>query len=115
VGPMLASLPLIARCRGMLIDVFRTLGSVPLFAYVTHLYVVHLCGIVLNLAAGNDIDGQFDYLAKMAVSPAQLQGLGLPLPFVYATWIFVVGVVYMASRWFAELRKRRTEWWLSYL
>jgi uncharacterized membrane protein len=115
VGPMLASLPLIARCRGMLIDVCRTLGSVPLFAYVTHLYVVHLCGIVLNLAVGNDIDGQFDYLAKMAVSPSQLQGLGLPLPFVYVTWIFVVGVVYMASRWFAELRRRRTEWWLSYL
>jgi uncharacterized membrane protein len=115
LGPMLASLPLIARCRGMLIDVLRTLGAVPLFAYVTHLYLMHLCGIALNLAAGKNIDGQFDYLAKMAVSPSQLQGLGLPLPFVYLTWVFVVGVVYVASRWFAELRRRRTEWWLSYL
>jgi len=40
---------------------------------------------------------------------------GFPLWVVYAVWIFVIVALYPACRWFARLRQRRHDWWLSYL
>jgi hypothetical protein len=33
----------------------------------------------------------------------------------YAVWAVTVFVLYWPSRWFMELRRRRDDWWLSYL
>jgi hypothetical protein len=42
-------------------------------------------------------------------------GYGYNLPFVYLMWITAVVLLYFPCRWFAELKRRRHEWWLSYL
>ena len=34
---------------------------------------------------------------------------------VYAVWIVVVAVMYYPCRWFAGVKARRRDWWLSYL
>ncbi len=44
-----------------------------------------------------------------------LPGWGVPLPAVYAIWISVVLVLYLPCRWFAGVKARRRDWWLSYL
>jgi hypothetical protein len=46
---------------------------------------------------------------------AKPDGYGLSLPLIYVTWIAVVGALYPACRWFAALKQRRKDWWLSYL
>jgi hypothetical protein len=33
----------------------------------------------------------------------------------YAVWAFVVAALYPICLWFARLRARRRDWWLSYL
>jgi hypothetical protein len=41
-------------------------------------------------------------------------GHGLGLPGVYAVWMLVVIALYPFCRWFAALKQRRNDWWLSY-
>ena len=43
------------------------------------------------------------------------KGWGYGLPVVYAVWVAVVLALYPACRWFADLKARRREAWLSYL
>jgi len=43
------------------------------------------------------------------------QNFGYPLWVVYVVWIGVVAGVYPLCWWFAEMKRRRTDWWLSYL
>jgi len=42
-------------------------------------------------------------------------GYGYDLWVVYAVWIVVILLLYPLCRWFAELKQRRRDWWLSYL
>jgi hypothetical protein len=43
------------------------------------------------------------------------QGFGVGLPGVYVAWLLVIALVYPLCRWFAAIKARRTDWWLSYL
>jgi hypothetical protein len=40
---------------------------------------------------------------------------GYPLSVTYAVWIVVVILLYPLCKWFAGLKARRRDWWLSYL
>jgi hypothetical protein len=40
---------------------------------------------------------------------------GSPLPVVYLAWLAVLLILYPARRWFADVKRRRREAWLSYL
>jgi hypothetical protein len=42
-------------------------------------------------------------------------GWGLGLPAVFAVWLAVLALLYPFSRWFAQLKRRRRDRWLSYL
>ena len=42
-------------------------------------------------------------------------GWGFSLPIVYAIWIGVVVALYPVCRWFAAVKQRRRDAWLSYL
>ena len=43
------------------------------------------------------------------------QNYGYALWAVYLVWILVVALAYPACLWFARLKQRRRDWWLSYL
>ncbi len=40
---------------------------------------------------------------------------GFSLWVVYAVWIGVAVTLYPVCRWYAKLKVRRRDWWLSYL
>lgn len=65
-------------------------GRVPLFYFMVHLY-----------------------LARSLTIPLGANAYGLPA--VYAIWIAVVIAMYPLCLWFARLKQRRNDWWLSYL
>ena len=37
------------------------------------------------------------------------------LPAIYLLWVFVVIALYPLCRWYAGVKRRRKDWWLSYL
>ncbi len=81
-------------------------GRVPLFYYVAHLYVIHLLAIVVASWQRGEV---------LLTYSAFRSSIGWPLWAVYAIWVVVVVALYFPSRWFARLKARRRDWWLSYL
>ncbi|HUA88130.1 MAG TPA: heparan-alpha-glucosaminide N-acetyltransferase domain-containing protein [Steroidobacteraceae bacterium] len=116
LGPVIALIPLIERWTGPAARFLRVFGAVPLFAYVLHLYLAHAASIVLRLATGQSLAGQFDWMrALLTPQRQQMHGSGFPLWVVYAAWIAIVLAIYPACRAYARLKQRRRDWWLSYL
>lgn len=115
LGPVFLLTPLVERWRGATAQFFRTLGAVPMFAYVVHLYLVHTSAILLHLAWHQDSSVQFNFIKKIFLTPQVAAGTGLPLLLVYVTWLSVLAVLYPLCRWYAQFKKQRTDWWLSYI
>jgi hypothetical protein len=42
-------------------------------------------------------------------------GMGFNLAVVYACWIIGIILLYPLCKWFAGVKARRRDWWLSYL
>jgi uncharacterized membrane protein len=91
------------------------IGKVPFFYYVMHVIVLHLATVVASLA-------RYGTARYMVESPTldkfpvtQPPGWPAPLPVVYLIWIGVVLVLYPLCRWFAGVKARRSDAWLSYL
>jgi uncharacterized membrane protein len=86
-------------------------GRVPMFYYLLHLYVIHALAFVVALA--------FHQPAKWLVPGGFFYGIpdgyGHHLPFIYLMWITAVALLYFPCRWWAGLKQRRKDWWLSYL
>jgi len=111
LGPALLLLPAMERFGGFAGEVLATFGRVPLFIYLLHLYAAHAAAVALFLTEGFDYN-QLRGFGAQAAPPA---GLGLSLPATYAAWILIMAALYPACRWFANVKRRRHDWWLSYL
>ncbi len=108
LGPALMLLAAFEKARGPVADWFTTYGRVPLFYYVAHLYLLHALALLYAWTVVGDVAPLIGRLHKPA-------GYGLGLAGVYAVWLFVVVTLYPFCRWFAGVKRRRTEWWWSYL
>jgi uncharacterized membrane protein len=99
---------------GRLRNALVTYGRVPLFFYLLQWPTAHLISVLLHLAAGKPVRWLF-------MSPLDLfsnrppQGIGFSLAVVYAAWITGVVLLYPLCKWFAGVKARRKDWWLSYL
>ncbi len=102
-------LAVLESARGRFSEVLRTFGRVPLFFYVLHIALAHLAAGLIALAMGYGTA----MLSDDFMSIPQLWGFGLPV--VYLAWLLVVISLYPACRWFAAVKRRRDDWWLSYL
>jgi len=111
LGPVLVLLPALDRMRGIGGEVLATFGRVPLFFYVLHLYVARAAATALWLSLGFGFD-QMRGFENPADPP---EGLGLGLAATYGTFVLVVAALYPACRWYAGVKRRRRDWWLSYL
>jgi len=91
------------------------LGKVPMFYYITHFTLIHLLAVAACYARYGSAHWMFESpdLAHYPFTPPP--GWGYSLPVVYAIWIGVVVALYPACRWFAAVKQRRRDAWLSYL
>jgi len=116
LGPVFLMLPLIERWKGPIARFFPLFAAVLMFANVLHIYLVHGAAIALNAAAGNDVSLLFNYMFNVLTSSPQEIGAGrFPLWVVYLVWVAVVAILYPLARWWGGVKRRRKDWWLSYL
>jgi uncharacterized membrane protein len=99
LGPALIALALFEHWRGRSAEVVRTFGRVPLFFYVLHIALISTLAATRGITKGSGGD------------PGWWGGLVA----IYLIWIAVVVLLYPACRWFAGVKARRREAWLSYL
>ncbi len=111
LGPAIALLPALERARGSVARALVTIGRVPLMYYVVHLLVIHALAVVVAqvfFGDGTWLLGGRSFLTKPP-------GYGVGLPVIYALWLAVVVSLFPLCRWFAAVKQRRRDWWLSYL
>ena len=110
LGPGLMLLAAFEHARGRFAAWITTFGRVPMLYYVAHVFLIHALAVVYAWAVLGDASWLFGGLPS-----AKPAGFGLTLPWVYAVWIGVVVALYPLCRWFAAVKARRSDWWLSYL
>lgn len=114
LGVAILALPWFERLQqGWLSRVFITFGRVPLLFYVGQWITVHVLAIAAGYLAGQPIGWQFSGLLDQ---PRPNPGnLGFSLWVVYVLWLLGLVLLYPLCRWFAEVKRSRRDWWLSYL
>jgi uncharacterized membrane protein len=91
---------------------FITFGRVPLFFYLLQWPMAHLIAVVAHLVAGKPWRWMFGSLIGVAPPPP---GVGFNLAVVYLCWVVGIVILYPLCKWFAGVKARRRDWWLSYL
>jgi uncharacterized membrane protein len=91
-----------------------TVGKVPMFYYLLHIPLIHLIAIAVCYARYGQIHWMFESptLDQFPITPPP--GWGYSLPIVYRVWGLVVLTLYPLCRWFAGVKQRRSDAWLSY-
>ncbi|MGB7603566.1 MAG: heparan-alpha-glucosaminide N-acetyltransferase domain-containing protein [Candidatus Sulfotelmatobacter sp.] len=91
-----------------------TIGKVPMFYYLLHIPLIHLIAVVFCYARYGHVHWMFESpgLGQFPITPPP--GWGYSLPIVYLLWAVVVITLYPLCRWFAALKQRRSDAWLSY-
>jgi uncharacterized membrane protein len=115
LGPLLMLLAWLERGTPRVLRPALVFGRVPLFYYLLHLPLAHGLAVIVAYFRF----GRADWLMANPPLPGQPSiqppaGNGFDLPVVYLVWILVVLLLYPLCRWFANLKQRRREKWLSY-
>ena len=115
LGPTLLFLRMAEGGTPALLRPALTIGRVPLFYFILHFAFIHLLALVVCwvtfgsphwMVESPDL-GKYPFTAP--------PGWGFSLAGVYLAWAVVVIVMYPLCRWFAAVKQRRREAWLSYL
>jgi uncharacterized membrane protein len=93
------------------LDVVEVYGRVPFFYYVLHFYSIHILALVVLMAVSHTVHVH----PPVPIFNPPTPGAGFSLPVVYAIWLALVAALYLPCRWFAGVKARRKDWWLSYL
>jgi uncharacterized membrane protein len=110
LGPVMYFLPRLERVSGAIANFFLTFGKVPFFFYIIHFYFAHLLGVLYNGLVYKD------WRAYVFVNPNTWPADYHPsLVVMYVTWALLICVMYYLCRWFVEVKRRRSDWWLKYL
>jgi uncharacterized membrane protein len=114
LGPTILLIPLLERAHGPVARVLTVFGRVPLFYYVLHIPLIHLIFVGLSMLRFGSVIPWMTANHPMFVPPAP-PGYMYSLSALYAITVLTVVILYFPCRWFAALRSRRKDPWLSYL
>ena len=98
--------------RGAFANVLITFGRVPFFFYLLQWIAAHLLAIGASWMTGKPVSYLF---TNIVLAPALPAGAGFSLPVVYVLWLLGVILTYPLCAWFAGVKARRRDWWLSYM
>jgi uncharacterized membrane protein len=115
LGPALIALALFDRGTPKLLRPLLVFGRVPMFYYLLHIPLVHALAVVVEYIRIGHASWLFGNPFGMAGNPALPPNAGVGLVGVYAASIVAILILYPVCKWFAELKRRRREAWLSYL
>jgi uncharacterized membrane protein len=112
LGPAILVLALFDRPLSPLARPLVIFGRVPLFYYLLHIPLIHGAAVLLDYVrfGWSPLANNGPWFRPEDIPP----NYGVSLPMVYLIWIGVVLVLYPPCRWFAGVKQRRHDAWLSY-
>ena len=117
LGPAMLALWLFDREAGKLAQPVITIGRVPLCFYLLHLPLIHLLALIYSYATFGHPSGLFvvpPFWAEGEARALYPPGFGYGLAGVYVMWLITILLLYPLCAWFAKLKQRRRDAWLSY-
>ena len=114
LGPTIALIPLLDNARGRVAQWLTIFGRVPFFYYVLHIPLIHVVAVLISLAR---TPGQTSWLVANhpMMPPPVPAGYMWSLALLYVVTAAVVAALYFPCRWFAGVKARRKNGWLSYV
>ncbi len=113
LGPAILLLAWFERFTFARTNPLMVFGRVPLFYFLLHLFTIHALTIPFALVRYGRAGFLFGPMPSLGGTFPDGYGYGLWV--VYAVWIAVVLLMYPLCLWFAGVKQRRRDWWLSYL
>jgi uncharacterized membrane protein len=114
IGPALLFLWAVDAATPRWLQPALTIGKVPMFYYLLHIPLIHLLAIAVCDARYGQVHWMFESPTLGQFPFTEPPGWGYSLPIVYLMWTIVVLTLYPLCRWFAGLKQRRSDAWLSY-
>jgi uncharacterized membrane protein len=114
LGPTIALIPALEQARGVFARWLTVFGRVPFFFYVLHIPLIHAMALVVSRIRLGAVSPWLFTNHPMG-NPPPPEGYTWGLGTLYLVWLAAVLLLYPACRWFADLKARRSDWWLSYL
>jgi uncharacterized membrane protein len=115
LGPALIFLWAVDRRTPRILRPVLVIGKVPLFYYVLHFALIHLLAVATSYLRYGSAHWMFESPDLAHYPFTAPPGWGYSLPVVFLAWALVVVSMYPLCRWFASLKERRTDAWLSYI
>ncbi len=115
LGPALIVLWSVDRETPRLLRPALVIGTVPLFYYALHFALIHGLAVLVCYARYGSAHWMFESPDVAHYPFTAPPGWGYSLPVIYLVWACVVVMMYAPCRWFAALKRRRGDAWLSYL
>lgn len=115
IGPGLIFLAFTEKWNGGIARRIKTIGRVPMFYYLAHLYLIHLAALIAAVASGRSWTDMVNFNTWVTVE-SKLQGYGFSLAITYAVWVGLLVILYYLCKWYDRYKSsHRDKWWLSYL
>ncbi|MDB4915355.1 MAG: hypothetical protein JWM95_2999 [Gemmatimonadetes bacterium] len=115
LGPALLLLGAVDRSTPRLLQPAIVYGRVPLFYYVVHFPLIHLLALATCYARYGTGHWMFESPDLAHYPFAAPPGWGYSLSVVYLVWALIVCAMYPLCRWYASIKSRSSNAWLSYL
>jgi uncharacterized membrane protein len=115
LGPAILLLAYLPKVRGRLAKPFIVFGRVPLFYFVLHIYLIHGLAALLATIRYGSAPWMFAGIPNSFPGSELPAYYGYGLGVVYLVWIVVLLTLYPLCKWFAGVKQRRRDVWLSYL
>ncbi len=114
LGPTIAALPFLEGAQGRIAQWLAVFGRVPLFYYLLHIPFIHAVAVGISLIRSPAATGWL--FGNHPVNPGKTpEGYTWSLGLLYLVTAAVVVALYFPCRWYANLKARRKDTWLSYL
>jgi uncharacterized membrane protein len=114
LGPVLMFLSWLEKSNWPMLKRFQVFGSVSLFYYLLHFYLLRLSSTALYLiTTGKNVSElDFHFATSFGGIPA---GEGYSLAGTFLAWIILIGILYPICSWYRRYKSTHKQWWLSYL
>ncbi|MEO5976470.1 MAG: heparan-alpha-glucosaminide N-acetyltransferase domain-containing protein [Chryseolinea sp.] len=114
MGPAFLFLAFAENWKGKFASGVTSLGRVPMFYYIIHIYAIHILAMFAAMATGFSAS-DMTFNTWVTDSP-NLKGYGFSLWTVYLVWIVLIIALLPLCKWYDHYKQRnREKWWLSYL